>query len=153
MPKIEGYLNAAGMKVAIITARFNETITYKLTEGSIDCLIRHGASAEDITEILVPGAFEIPVVADKLAASGKYDAIICNGAVIRGETPHFDMIVNSATSGIANLSTKYQMAVIYGILTTENIDQAFNRAGIKSGNKGWDHALVAIETVNVLKQL
>lgn len=153
MPKIEGNYCAAGLKVAIITARFNETITYKLTEGSIDCLVRHGASADDITEVLVPGAFEIIVVAEKLASSGKYDVIICNGAVIKGETPHFDVIVSTTGSSLASLNSKYGVPVVNGILTTNDIDQAFNRAGIKGGNKGWDHALGAIETANVLKQL
>ena len=153
MGKIEGQLNAKGIKVAIVTARFNEVITYKLTEASIDCLVRHGADRNDITEVLVPGAVEISLAADKLAASGKYDAVICNGCVIQGETPHFDQVVNSVTSGVTQTGLKYGLPVIYGVLTTETVEQAMNRSGIKAGNKGWDCAQTAIEMVDLLKKL
>lgn len=153
MSKVEGLYTAEGLKVAIVTARFNEVITYKLTEGSVDCLLRHGAKKEDILEVLVPGAYEIPVVAKKLAASGKYDAIICNGAVIKGDTPHFDTVVNAVNSGVNQVGLEFGLPVIFGVLTTNTVDQAFDRAGIKAGNKGWEAALTAIETVNVLKQL
>jgi 6,7-dimethyl-8-ribityllumazine synthase len=153
MNRIEGDLNAKGLKVAIITARFNELITYKLTAASVDCLIRHGASDKDITEVLVPGAFEISLVADKLAASGKYDVIICNGCVIRGETPHFDQVVSSVTSGVTQVNMKHGVPVIYGVLTTDNVEQAMNRSGVKAGNKGWDCAVAAIEMANILKKI
>ena len=150
---IEGHLDAKGLKVAIVTARFNELITYKLTEASKDCLLRHGAVEKNITEVLVPGAFEISLAADKLAASGKYDAVICNGCVIRGETPHFDQVVNSVTSGVTQTSLKHNLPVIYGILTCDTVEQAMNRSGVKAGNKGWDCALAAIEMANLMKQL
>ena len=113
MAKIEGGLDAKGLKIAIVTAWFNELITYKLTEASIDCLVRHGASEKSITEVLVPGAVEITLAAEKLAASGKYDAIICNGCVIRGETPHFDQVVNSVTSGVTQINLKYSLWCMY----------------------------------------
>jgi 6,7-dimethyl-8-ribityllumazine synthase len=150
---LEGHLNAKDLKIAIVTARFNEFITYKLTEASKDCLIRHGATPKSITEVLVPGAFEIALVADKLAATGKYDAIICNGCVIRGETPHFDQVVNSVTAGVANCSLKHSLPIVFGVLTCDNVEQAMNRAGVKAGNKGWDCAIVAIEMANLLKQI
>lgn len=153
MAKIEGGLDAKGLKIAIVTARFNELITYKLTEASIDCLVRHGANQKDITEVLVPGAVEITLAAERLAASGKYDAIICNGCVIRGETPHFDQVVNSVTSGVTQLNIKYSLPVIYGVLTTDTVEQAMNRSGVKAGNKGWDCALAAIEMANLVKKL
>lgn len=153
MAKIEGGLDAKNLKIAIVTARFNELITYKLTEASIDCLVRHGASEKNITEVLVPGAVEISLAAEKLAASGKYDAIICNGCVIRGETPHFDQVVNSVTSGVTQLNLKYSLPVIYGVLTTDTVEQAMNRSGVKAGNKGWDCALAAIEMANLVKKL
>ena len=151
--KVEGKLSAEGLKFAVITARFNELITTKLSEASVDCLIRHGAAAGDVTEVMVPGAFEIPVTADKLAASGKYDAVICNGAVIRGETPHFDQVVAGVTSGVGQVALKYSLPVVYGVLTTDTVEQALNRSGVKSGNKGWDAAVTAIEMANLLKSL
>lgn len=153
MKTIEGDLNAKGLKFAIVTARFNDLITYKLTEASIDCLLRHGASPEDITEVLVPGAFEISLAADKLAASGKYDAIICNGCVIKGDTPHFDMVVNSVTSGVTQVNLKYSLPVIFSVLTTNTVEEAMNRSGVKAGNKGWDCAQAAIEMANLTKAL
>ncbi len=153
MATIEGNLDAKGLKVAIITARFNELITFKLTAASKDCLLRHGAAEKDITEVFVPGAFEVSLAADKLAATGKYDAIICNGCVIKGETPHFDMVVNSVTSGVTQTALKHSMPIIYGILTTNTVDQAMNRSGVKAGNKGWDCAEAAIEMANLMKKL
>ena len=153
MARIEGELDAKSLKIAIVTARFNELITYKLTEASIDCLKRHGALEKNITEVLVPGAVEISLAAEKLAASGKFDAIICNGCVIRGETPHFDQVVNSVTSGVTSINLKHGIPVIYGVLTTDTVEQAMNRSGVKAGNKGWDCALAAIEMANLLKKL
>jgi 6,7-dimethyl-8-ribityllumazine synthase len=153
MNKIEADLNAKGLKFAIVTARFNELITFKLTAASIDCLLRHGAKSDDITEVLVPGAFEISLAADKLAASGKYDAIICNGCVIKGETPHFDMVVNSVTSGVTQTNLKYGLPVIFSVLTTNTVEEAMNRSGVKAGNKGWDCAQAAIEMANLQKMI
>lgn len=153
MTKIVGKLDATDLKVAIITARFNDLITSRLTAASVDCLLRHGASENNISEVLVPGAVEISLAAEKLAASGKFHAIICNGCVIRGETPHFDQVVNSVTSGITQVNLKHGLPVIYGILTTDTVEQAMNRAGVKAGNKGWDAALAAIEMANLIPQL
>lgn len=153
MNVLEGKLTAKGIKVAIVAARFNEFITSKLLSGALDCLKRHEAADEDITVVWVPGAFEVPVAAKKLAAAKKYDAIICLGAVIRGATPHFDYICAEASKGIAAVSMEYGLPVAFGILTTENIQQAIERAGTKAGNKGEDCALTAIEMVNLFKQI
>lgn len=153
MNVLEGKLTAKGIKVAIVAARFNEFITSKLLSGALDCLKRHEAADEDITVVWVPGAFEVPVAAKKLAAAKKYDAIICLGAVIRGATPHFDYICAEASKGIAAVSLEYGLPVAFGILTTENIQQAIERAGTKAGNKGEDCALTAIEMVNLFKQI
>ncbi len=153
MKNLEGNLNASGLNFAIVASRFNEYITQKLIDGAVDCLLRHGSSEQNITVIKVPGAFEIPVIADKLASSKKYDSIICLGAVIRGATPHFDYVAGNTSSGIAQTSLKYSIPVAFGILTTDTIEQAIERAGTKSGNKGWDAALTAIEMTNLMKQL
>lgn len=153
MNVLEGKLTAKGIKVAIVAARFNEFITSKLLSGALDCLKRHEAADEDITVAWVPGAFEVPVAAKKLAAAKKYDAIICLGAVIRGATPHFDYVCAEASKGIAAVSMEYGLPVAFGILTTENIQQAIERAGTKAGNKGADCALTAIEMVNLFKQI
>ena len=153
MNVLEGKLTAKGIKVAIVAARFNEFITSKLLSGALDCLKRHEAADEDITVVWVPGAFEVPVAAKKLAAAKKYDAIICLGAVIRGATPHFDYVCAEASKGIAAVSMEYGLPVAFGILTTENIQQAIERAGTKAGNKGADCALTAIEMVNLFKQI
>lgn len=153
MKVYEGKLSAKGMRVAIVAARFNEFIVSKLLGGAEDCLLRHEASAEDLTLVWVPGAFEIPVAAKRLAASGKYDAVICLGAVIRGATPHFDYVCAEASKGIAQVSLEYGLPVAFGILTTENIQQAVERAGTKAGNKGADAALSAIEMVNLFKEI
>jgi 6,7-dimethyl-8-ribityllumazine synthase len=149
----EGLLNASGGRFCIIASRFNELITKKLLEGAIDCLIRHGASGDSISIVWVPGAFEIPVTAKKLAKSGSYDAVICLGAVIRGNTPHFDYIAAEVSKGIAGVGLEFEIPVIFGVLTTDTIEQAVERAGTKSGNKGWDAALSAIEMVDLFSKL
>lgn len=153
MKIIEGNYNCENIKFAVIVSRFNDFITNKLLDGTLDCLRRNGCKEDNLTIIKVPGAFEIPVAADKAASSKKYDAVICLGAVIRGATPHFDYVASEAAKGIGQVNLKYGVPVIFGVLTTDTIEQAIERAGTKSGNKGWDAALTAIETVNVLKQL
>lgn len=153
MKTLEGKLTAKNMKIAIVVARFNEFITSKLLSGCIDCLIRHEAADEDLTVAWVPGAFEIPVAAKKLAESGKYDAVICLGAVIRGATPHFDYVCAEASKGIAQVSMQTGVPVAFGVLTTENIQQAVERAGTKAGNKGVDCAMTAMEMVNLFKKM
>lgn len=142
-----------GMKVGIIASRFNEIIVNKLLGGAVDGLVRHGVDEENITAAWVPGAFEIPVAALKMAQSGKYDAVICVGAVIRGDTSHYDYVCNEVSKGIAQVSMSTGLPVMFGILTTENIEQAIARAGSKSGNKGYDCALSAIEMVNLMGQM
>lgn len=153
MKTLEGKLTAKNMKIAIVVARFNEFITSKLLNGCIDCLIRHEAADEDLTVAWVPGAFEIPMTAKKLAESGKYDAVICLGAVIRGATPHFDYVCAEASKGIAQVSMQTGVPVAFGVLTTENIQQAVERAGTKAGNKGVDCAMTAMEMVNLFKEM
>ena len=153
MKTLEGKLTAKNMKIAIVVARFNEFITSKLLSGCIDCLIRHEAADEDLTVAWVPGAFEIPMAAKKLAESGKYDAVICLGAVIRGATPHFDYVCAEASKGIAQVSMQTGVPVALGVLTTENIQQAVERAGTKAGNKGVDCAMTAMEMVNLFKEM
>ncbi|MBU0680216.1 MAG: 6,7-dimethyl-8-ribityllumazine synthase [Proteobacteria bacterium] len=149
---IEGNLNAAGKKFGIIVARFNSFIGERLLEGAMDTLTRSGASDADIEVLRVPGAYEIPLVAQKMARSGRYDAIICLGAVIRGATPHFDFVANEAAKGIAMAGMDADLPIIFGILTTDTIEQAIERAGTKAGNKGSDCAMTAIEMVNLLAQ-
>ncbi|HEY3297304.1 MAG TPA: 6,7-dimethyl-8-ribityllumazine synthase [Armatimonadota bacterium] len=149
----EGKLSAEGMKVGIVVSRFNEFITNKLVSGALDNLVRHGAKDEDIEIAWVPGTFEIPLVAQKLAASKKYDAVICLGAVIRGATPHFDYIAAEVTKGIAHVGLSTGVPTIFGVITTDTIEQAIERAGTKVGNKGFDAAQTAIEMANLLKQL
>ena len=151
--KIEGMLDARNKNYVLVVGRFNEFISNKLVDGAIDCLVRHGAEEKNISIVWVPGAFEIPVAAAKLGKSNKYHAIICLGAVIRGETPHFDFVANAAAKGIAQVSISTGKPVIYGILTTDSIEQAIERAGTKAGNKGWDAALSAIEMTNLLPKL
>ena len=153
MKTLEGKLTAKNMKIAIVVARFNEFITSKLLSGCIDCLICHEAADEDLTVAWVPGAFEIPMAAKKLAESGKYDAVICLGAVIRGATPHFDYVCAEASKGIAQVSMQTGVPVAFGVLTTENIQQAVERAGTKAGNKGVDCAMTAMEMVNLFKEM
>ena len=148
---IEGALNAKGMRFSIVVSRFNDFINAKLLDGALDALSRHGADDGKISIVKVPGSFEIPLVAQKLANSGTFDAIICLGAVIRGATPHFEYISAEVTKGIAKVTLDSGIPVSFGILTTDNIEQAIERAGTKSGNKGWDAALAAVEMVNLLK--
>lgn len=153
MKTIEGKLTAEGIKIAIVVSRFNNFITEKLLEGALDGLLRHDVADDDITILKVPGAFEIPLAASKAAKSGKYDAVICLGAVIRGATSHYDYVCNEVSKGIAAVALESGIPVLFGVLTTENIEQAIERAGTKSGNKGYDCALSAIETVNLLRQI
>ncbi|MGE5577577.1 MAG: 6,7-dimethyl-8-ribityllumazine synthase [Syntrophothermus sp.] len=150
---LEGKLIATGLRFAIVISRFNELIGNKLLSGSIDALVRHGAADDDVTVAWVPGAFEIPVVAKKLASSQKYDAVICLGAVIRGATPHFDYVAAEVSKGIAKVGLDTGVPVIFGVLTTDTIEQAVERAGAKAGNKGWDAAVAAIEMANLAKAL
>ncbi|MGD0586296.1 MAG: 6,7-dimethyl-8-ribityllumazine synthase [Oryzomonas sp.] len=154
MPQFfEGNLDAKGLKFGIIVARFNSFISERLLEGALDSLVRHGAVDQDIHVARVPGAFEIPLAAMKLAQSGKYDAIICLGAVIRGSTPHFDFVSAEVSKGVAMVSMESGVPVIFGVLTTDTIEQAVERAGTKAGNKGFEAAAGAIETANLLKAL
>lgn len=153
MKVYEGKLTAEGLKFGIVIARFNEFIGSKLLSGTLDCLKRHGAAEEDIEISWVPGAFEIPLVAKKMAAMKKYDAVICLGAVIRGSTPHFEYVSNEVAKGVAHVSLESGMPVIFSVLTTDNIEQAIERAGTKAGNKGYDSAMTAIETANLLREL
>ncbi|MDW7668494.1 MAG: 6,7-dimethyl-8-ribityllumazine synthase [Bacillota bacterium] len=153
MKVYEGQLKADNKKFGIIVGRFNEFIGGKLLSGAMDALKRHGGSEENIEISWVPGAFEMPLVAKKLAKSKKYDAVICLGAVIRGATPHFDYVSNEVTKGIASVSLDTEVPVIFGVLTTDTIEQAIERAGTKSGNKGFDAAVSAIEMVDLLDQL
>ncbi|MBO5614260.1 MAG: 6,7-dimethyl-8-ribityllumazine synthase [Prevotella sp.] len=153
MKKLEGQLVATGMKIGIVASRFNDFIVNHLISGAEDCFVRHGGSSDDLTLALVPGAFEIPVMALQMAASGEYDAVVCLGAVIRGATPHFDMVANESAKGIAMASMKSGVPVLNGILTTDSIEQAVERAGTKAGNKGFDAMSSAIEMVNLTKEL
>jgi 6,7-dimethyl-8-ribityllumazine synthase len=153
MKIIEGNLTAAGQKIGIVASRFNDFIVGRLIEGAQDCFVRHGGDTDNLTLVYVPGAFEIPLTAQKMAESGKYDAVVCLGAVIRGATPHFDMVANESAKGIATASLKSGVPVTNGILTTDSIEQAIERAGTKAGNKGADAMISAIEMVNVVKGL
>lgn len=150
---IEGMLNAQGMRFGIVAARFNDFIVEKLLQGALDSIRRHGGDAEATTIVWVPGAFEIPVVARKLCESRKYDAVICLGAVIRGNTPHFDYVAGEAAKGISQAGLTSGVPCIFGVLTTETLEQAIERAGTKLGNKGFDAATTAIETVDVLRKV
>ncbi len=149
----EGKLVAKDFRFALIVSRFNDFIVRKLMEGAVDALVRHGAEEKTLEVIKVPGAFEIPLVAKKLAKSGKYDAVICLGAVIRGATPHFEYVAAEVSKGIAAVNLETEVPVTFGVLTTDNIEQAIERSGSKSGNKGWDAAISAIEMVNLLKEI
>lgn len=155
MPKVlEGQLTAQGLKVGIVISRFNEFITSRLLGGALDCLNRHGANTDDdVTVAWVPGSWEIPLVAKKMATSGQYDAVICLGCLIRGTTAHFDYIAAEASKGIGHAMMESEVPVVFGVLTTENIEQAIERAGTKAGNKGADAAMTAIEMANLLKLL
>lgn len=147
--EIGGELNAAGKKFAIVVSRFNDFLTTKLRDGAIDCLLRHGASENDITVVWVPGSFEIPYVAGRLADPKKFDAVICLGAIIRGQTPHFDYIASETAKGIARIGMEKSYPAIYGLVTADNLEQAIERAGAKQGNKGFQAALTAVEMVNL----
>ena len=153
MKKLEGQLVSAGMKIGIVASRFNDFIVNHLVAGAEDCFVRHGGKSDDLTLALVPGAFEIPLTAQKMAESGKYDAVVCLGAVIRGATPHFDMVANESAKGIAQAAMKSGIPVLNGILTTDSIEQAVERAGTKAGNKGADAMISAIEMINLNKAL
>lgn len=150
---IEGKLTGENQKIAIVSARFNEFIVSKLHGGAHDCLVRHGVDEDEITEVWVPGAYELPLVAKKLAETGKFDAIICLGCVIRGATTHYDYVCSETAKGISKVAMDYGLPVMFGVLTTENIEQAIERAGTKAGNKGWEVAQGTIEMVNLLRSV
>jgi 6,7-dimethyl-8-ribityllumazine synthase len=150
---IEGNFSCGNSKFAVIVSRFNEFISERLLEGALDCLKKHNCSEQNIEIIKVPGAFEIPLTAAKIAEQKKCDAIICLGAVIRGATPHFDYVAESVSSGVAEVSLKYKIPIAFGVLTTDTIEQAIERAGTKSGNKGWDAALTAIEMNDLMNKI
>jgi len=150
---LEGILIAENLKFAIVAGRFNEFITNKLIGGALDALKRHGADENNIELVWVPGSFEIPLIAKKLAEQKRFDAVICLGAVIRGATPHFDYVSSEVSKGVANVGLETGVPVIFGVLTTDTIEQAIERAGTKAGNKGFDAAMTAIETANLVKQL
>lgn len=153
MSVFEGKVVSENIKIGIVAARFNEFITSKLLSGAIDGLERHNVAKNDIDVAWVPGAFEIPLIAKKMAESGKYDAIICLGAVIRGATSHYDYVCNEVSKGVASVSLSSGIPVMFGVVTTENIEQAIERAGTKAGNKGYDCALGAIEMVNLIREI
>lgn len=149
----QGSLNGAALRIAVVTARFNDFITERLQAGALDCLKRHGVADEAIDTVAVPGAFELPLTALTLAETGRYHAVICLGAVIRGDTTHYDYVCNEAAKGIAAAGIKSGIPVIFGVVTTENTEQAISRAGGKSGNKGWDAAMTALEMANLLPHI
>lgn len=151
--RFEGKLDATNLKCALVVSRFNDFLTDKLLGGALDCLIRHGAKEEEQSVAWVPGAFEIPYAAQKLLKTGKYDAVICLGCVIRGHTPHFDYIANETSKGIAKLALDNGVPVIYGLITADTLEQAIERAGTKAGNKGWDAAQSAIEMVSLYGEI
>ncbi len=151
--EVHGQLNAEGFKFGVLVSRFNEFITSKLKDGAIDALVRHGASEDDITVVWVPGSFELPLAAQRMAQSKKYDAVIAIGAVIRGATPHFDFVAGEAAKGLARVGLDTGVPVIFGVVTTENLENAIERAGVRVANRGFEAAMTAIETVNVMKQL
>ena len=153
MKTFEGKLVSENIRVGIVCARFNEFITNKLLGGAMDALVRHNVAEDDIHVAWVPGAFEIPLIASKMAKSGKYDAVICLGAVIRGSTSHYDYVCNEVSKGVASVSLETGVPVMFGVLTTENIEQAIERAGTKAGNKGFDCAVGAIEMVNLIRDI
>ncbi|MFN3135986.1 MAG: 6,7-dimethyl-8-ribityllumazine synthase [Candidatus Kryptonium sp.] len=153
MKIFKGNLIAQGLKFGIVVSRFNELVTSKLLDGAIDCLKRHGTNDEDIEIFYSPGSFEIPLIAKKVAQTGKYNAIICLGAIIRGETPHFDYIASEVSKGIAQVQLETGIPIAFGVITTDDVEQALNRSGMKNGNKGWDAALTAIEMANLINQI
>jgi 6,7-dimethyl-8-ribityllumazine synthase len=149
----QGSLNGAALRIAVVTARFNDFITERLQAGALDCLKRHGVADDAIDTVAVPGAFELPLAALTLAETGRYHAVICLGAVIRGDTTHYDYVCNEAAKGIAAAGLKTGIPVVFGVVTTENTEQAISRAGGKSGNKGWDAAMTALEMANLLPHI
>jgi 6,7-dimethyl-8-ribityllumazine synthase len=153
MTEYAGNLDAAGLKVGLAVARFNQFVTERLLEGALDCFVRHGGALQNADIVRVPGAFELPLAVRKLATSGRYRAVVALGAVIRGATPHFDYVCSTASSGLAAASLDSGVPVGFGLLTTETVEQAVDRAGAKGGNKGWEAMLTAIEMANLLKQL
>ena len=152
MNTIQGNLNSVGLRFALVVSRFNELVTSRLLEGALDALRRTGASESDLLIVRVPGSFEIPLAARKLAKQGKYDAIICLGTVIQGDTPHYEYISNEVTKGIASVSLETGVPLAYGVLTADTVEQAIDRAGLKSGNKGFEAAMSAVEMANLIKQ-
>lgn len=150
---VDGKLDATGLKVAVIASRFNDFITGKLIEGALDCLVRHGAEETGISIYRVPGSFELPLAAQKIARSGEVDAIVCLGTLIRGQTPHFDYIASEVTKGIAQVSLESGLPVTFGIITADSLEQAIDRAGAKTGNKGFEAAASAIEMTNLLREI
>ena len=153
MRTYQGKLIGKGLRFAIVVSRFNEVVTQKLLEGALDCLIRHDVQEDDIDVLWTPGSFEIPVTAKKLASSGKYDAIICLGCLIRGDTPHFDFLSAEVTKGVAQVALEYSLPVAFGILTADTLEQAIERSGAKQGNKGFQAALSALEMANLFKEM
>lgn len=151
--RLEGNLDAAGLKFGLVVSRFNNFLTDKLVEGALDCLVRHGAIQDDQTVAYVPGALEISATAARMVAAERYDAVICIGAVVRGDTPHFDYVAAESSKGIAKLGLESKIPVIYGVITTDTLEQAVERAGTKAGNKGWDAAMAAIEMVNLYRAM
>jgi 6,7-dimethyl-8-ribityllumazine synthase len=150
---VSGHLDGKGQKHALVVSRFNELLTSRLLDGAIDCLTRHGVGEKDITVVWVPGSFELPYAAYRVAETGKHDAVVCLGTVIRGDTPHFDFIAAETAKGIAKAALDSRRPVIFGVITADTLDQAIERAGTKAGNKGWDAALSALEMVNLYRQL
>ena len=150
---VTGNLSASPYSFGIVVSRFNELITKRLLDGAVDCLRRHGAGEESIEIIFCPGAFEIPQVAQQVCEAGKHDAVICLGCIIRGETPHFDYVANAVSSGLEKIALEHQTPLTFGVLTTDSLEQAINRAGAKSGNKGWDAALAAIEVADLRSKI
>jgi 6,7-dimethyl-8-ribityllumazine synthase len=152
VPQIfEGQLNSTGLRVAIVVSRFNDVISSRLLDGAVDALLRTGADDEDIHVFRVPGSFEIPLAAKKLALQGKWDAVVCLGALVRGDTPHFDLISAEVTKGIAQVALETGVPMTFGVVTADTVEQAINRAGLKSGNKGFDAAMAAVELANLMK--
>ncbi len=150
---VEGALTAQGVKVAIVVSRFNSTITEGLLQGALDCLARHGAAADDSLVFRVPGAWEIPPATQRVVAKGGFDAVVTLGAIIRGETPHFDHLAAAVTKSLAGIALDAEIPVIYGVLTTDTVEQAINRSGAKQGNKGWEAALSALEMVSLYRRI
>ena len=150
--EMSGNLQGKDRRFALVVSRFNDFISSRLLEGAVDCFDRHGGSVEDLTVVRVPGAFEIPITAAKLAKSGKYDGVICLGAIIRGSTPHFDYVASEAAKGVAQAAMASEVPVIFGILTTDSIEQAVERAGTKAGNKGWDAMMSAMEMADLFSK-